>query len=482
MIEKIIEKAKKENKPVYVYAHKFPDGDAISSANAIVEYLKNNGIDCRYIVSKPIYNYSKIFNSTQPTKSVSKNSISVIIDTSTLDYTENQLFLSTAPNDIFIIDHHLKETGIICIEDELNVPESNVLRDSSASSTCEILANEFSQSKMSPKLATMLTLGLITDTAKLRFLKPNTLQNLQFLLENGANYDLVISMYDKKSNLKDDVGLSKILLNAQKINIGNTFGLILIVDNATANSINSHYGIRAIQKRIFKITNIENCSFACFAVENNKGEFDIEFRSSSIYGNFNVQKLATTLGGGGHHNASGCHLKENDEFSKETISSSIIQYVADFYENQATELTSISLNDNDTKLSAILDKTSNLTKGVTPFILSKVAELNNAGANYQYLFSKFKTLKRFMLENELLNRIPYNVFNQKCPEINISLYKHDVESLKRKYNCTEDEILELISIFENIYIQSATIEIPGNRKAKIDSKGNISYIPPIKKR
>ena len=35
MIEEIIEKAKKGNKKVYIYAHKFPDGDAIRSSCAI---------------------------------------------------------------------------------------------------------------------------------------------------------------------------------------------------------------------------------------------------------------------------------------------------------------------------------------------------------------------------------------------------------------------------------------------------------------
>ena len=51
MIKEIIEKAKKENKKVYIYAHKFPDGDAISSSQAVVKYLKNQGIDAQYVVT-----------------------------------------------------------------------------------------------------------------------------------------------------------------------------------------------------------------------------------------------------------------------------------------------------------------------------------------------------------------------------------------------------------------------------------------------
>ena len=42
---------------------------------------------------------------------------------------------------------------------------------SSASSTCEILVNEFEEENINPKIANILTLGLITDTAKLKFIK-----------------------------------------------------------------------------------------------------------------------------------------------------------------------------------------------------------------------------------------------------------------------------------------------------------------------
>lgn len=92
MIEKIIEKAKKENKKVYIYAHKFPDGDAISSSQAIVEYLKQFNIQATYIVTNPVKSYSDIVGEIPTGQKVDENSISIIVDTSTLDYAENKLF------------------------------------------------------------------------------------------------------------------------------------------------------------------------------------------------------------------------------------------------------------------------------------------------------------------------------------------------------------------------------------------------------
>lgn len=482
MIERIVEKAKKENNKVCIYAHKFPDGDAISSASAIVEYLKGQGIDASYIITNPVNSYSKVVGKIPTTKTVDENSISVIVDTSTLDYAENKLFSNTSPEDTFVIDHHMKAKGMSCIEDELRLPEDNVLRDSSASSTCEILVNEFEKERISPRIAEMLALGLMTDTAKLKFLKPNTLQNLQALLESGANYGKIISMCTRKSNLRDEVGMAKILLNSQRVDIGDTFGIILPVSNETVNSMNLQYGLRAIQKKIFKMSDITNCSFNCMFVENTSGEFDLEFRSSSVYGNFDVQQLAAMYGGGGHHNASGCHLSQKNGYNEGVISSAITKYVSDMYAEQATGLEPIALTKEDKELTTILDRTERLTKGVDSSVLSKVDELRRNGANYDYTFKTFKTFERFMLENEILSRIPNSMCNQRQPIVNISLSPQDIEELTQRYNVGKEELLGLIDTFSNINIQSASISVPDGRKATIDRNGNISNGQPNIKR
>lgn len=169
MIEEIIEKAKKQNKKVYVYAHKFPDGDAISSSCAIVEYLKNKGIEAQYVVSREIMSYKQIVGNIPVTTSVEKDAISLILDTSTVDYAENKLFTNSSSENTYIIDHHEKAKNTICIEDELNIPNKNVIRNSKSSSICEILVDELEENSITPQIANMLTLGLLTDTAKLKF-------------------------------------------------------------------------------------------------------------------------------------------------------------------------------------------------------------------------------------------------------------------------------------------------------------------------
>lgn len=474
MIERIIEKAKTERKKVCIYAHQNPDGDAVGSASALVRYLESNGIEASYILVKDVVTSgTQLISDISVTNSVDKGSISLIVDTSTLEYAENRLFLNSSPEDTFVIDHHMNANGVSCIEDELHIPKENVVRDPTASSVCELLISEFERDKISPEIANILAYGLMKDTAKLKFVKQKTLQNLQVLLANGADYEKIISMCNQKINLRHGVGLSKLFFNTQKFDIGDTFGIVLAIDNKTVTSMKTQYRLRGIQRKIFKMSDIIDCSFVCICAENEPGKFDLEFRSSSIYGNFDVQKLATMYGGSGHYNASGCILRQEDGYNLEKIPFVIIQKVLETYSKQATGLKPITLTDTDKELASIFDATARLTKGVTPSTLSKVDELKKNGANYTYTFATLKPFERFMLENEILSRVPSAALTQRNPIVNISLSSKDVDMLCQKYNVDENGILSIINIFKDINIQYASILLPNGRKATIDVKDNV---------
>jgi len=474
MIEEIIKKAKNGNKKVYVYAHKFPDGDAISSSRAVVEYLRIQGIDAQYVVTNEVQAFNQIVGNIPITTSIEKDGISVIVDTSTVGYAENTLFKNSSPENTYVIDHHGKVNGAVCIEDELGLSSENVLRDSNASSVCEILVNEFEQVKMNPQIANMLTLGLLTDTAKLRFLKSDTLQNLSKLMELGADYERVLGFCTRKSNLREEVGIAQTLLKTKTFPIGDTFGMILSMDNSEVDELSRTFGVRSPQKKIFKMGDIKNCSFMCMLAENIPGEYNIEFRSTPIYGNFNVLQLATTHKGGGHYNASGCAIKAKDANSKTRLEESLKQESSELYSSQATDLPQIALSEQDKELLQILESTKRLTEGVTTEILSRVDSLIKVGANYDYTFKTFKSFERFMLQNEILSRIPSSMYSQRHPNVDISLLPEDIDTLTKKYNISEDEILSTIDIFSNINISSASITLPNGRKASIDRNGIIT--------
>ena len=472
MLEDIIKKAIKENKKVYIYAHKFPDGDAISSSCAVVEYLKNNGVDAKYVISNPIYSYSQVVGHIPTTSHVDKNCISLILDTSTTAYAENDFFRSSLPSDIYVIDHHMKNDGFECIEDELNIPSKNVLRNSDSSSVCEILVDEMGQG-ITPEIADKLTLGLMTDTAKLKFLKKDTLANLGTLITKGADFDKISFICNRKSRMMDEIGLAQIFLNAERIKIGDTFGIVLFVDNNTVVGTNSKYGLRAIQKKIFKMADIENCSFNCMIAENSPGEFDLEFRSTPIYGNFNVHQLAAIYGGGGHLGASGCHLSKSDGYNQENIISMIRARTNELYSKKGTDLEPIEQGKKDKLLAIIFERTDKLSRGITPEILSEVSELRANGANYDYLLKKFRTFEEFMMQNEILSRVKIKRQQSRRPIAQVSLSQQDMEYLLRRYNVTEEQILDTITAFKDIDIERASITVPSGKKAQIDKKGNI---------
>ena len=472
MLENIIKKAIEENKKVYIYAHKFPDGDAISSSCAVVEYLKNNGVEAQYVISNPIYSYSQVVGPIPTSSNVDKNCISLILDTNTIAYAENKFFKSSLPSDTYVIDHHMKNDGVDCIEDELNIPSKNVLRNSDASSVCEILVDEMRQG-ITPAIADKLTLGLMTDTARLKFLKQDTLINLGILINSGADFDKISSICNRKSRLMDEIGLAQVFLNAQRIQIGDTFGIVLPVDNKTVVDMNSKYGLRAIQKKIFKMADIKNCSFNCMMAENSPGEFDLEFRSTPIYGNFNVHELAVLYGGGGHYGASGCHLSKNDDYNQDNIISMISERTNEMYSEQGRNLETIKQTENDELLAKIFERTDKLSKGITPKVLSVVSKLRDNGANYDYLLKNFRTFEEFMLQNEMLSRVKISNPQNKRPIANISLSPQDMELLVKQYNVTEDQVLNTISVFTNIDIESASISMTSGKKSQIDKKGNI---------
>lgn len=223
------------------------------------------------------------------------------------------------------------------------------------------------------------------------------------------------------------------------------------------------------------MSDIINCSFNCICAENRPNEFDLEFRSTPIYGDFNVQQLATRYGGGGHYYASGCHISEESEENRKNIALAIKQEVIDKYSEQAVELKEIDLTEEDKQLSEIFERTNRLSKGVTLQILSQVDKLYKNGANYDYTFKTFKSYKRFMLENELISRIQSIDCIQRNPTVKIFLSSQDIDMLIQKYNISEDEILDTISAFSDIDIESASIILQNGKKSSIDKEGNIKY-------
>ena len=360
-------------------------------------------------------------------------------------------------------------------EDELKLPESNIIRNPLSSSTCEILVNEFDPSKVTPNIASKLTLGMMSDTAKLKFIKPDTLDNLAKLIELGANFEKISATSNRKVRLSDEVGLAKVFLRTQKFEIGDSFGLALSLDNKSVKNLLAHYGIRNPQKKIFKMADIEGCSFNCMCAENTRGSYDFEFRSSSTYGNLNVFDLASHYSGGGHPSASGCSISGKST-SIESVTKEVIHTAQEMYSDSADFKDLPVESEANDRLTDVFERTGRLSHDITPDVLKEVNSLVRDGANYEYYTKSFKTYEEFMLQNEILSKVPDFKLKDKEPSVRINLSAQDVSFLTKKYGVSEEQILGSISAFSNINIRNASIYLPDGRGTTIDRNGHIRQV------
>ena len=337
------------------------------------------------------------------------------------------------------------------------------------------MVDEFDPNKVTPNIANKLTLGMMSDTAKLKFIKPDTLDNLAKLIELGANFEKISATSNRKIRLSDEVGLAKVFLRTQKFEIGDSFGLALSLDNKSVKNLLAHYGIRNPQKKIFKMADIEGCSFNCMCAENTRGSYDFEFRSSSTYGNLNVFDLASHYSGGGHPFASGCSISGKST-NIESVTKEVIDTAQEMYSDSADFKDLPVESEANDRLADVFERTGRLSHDITPDVLKEVNSLVRDGANYEYYTKSFKTYEEFMLQNEILSKVPDFKLKDKEPSVRINLSAQDVSFLTKKYGVSEEQILGSISAFSNINIRNASIYLPDGRGTTIDRNGHIRQV------
>lgn len=475
MVNTIIDKAKSEKKKVFIFAHKFPDGDAVCSSIALKNYLEANGVEAHYIVEESVTRFSPIVEPVEATHHVEDGNISVILDTTRLSYAENTLFNGSSIDDIYVIDHHEKKEGTKTIEDELGLDPSHVLRDPNSSSVCEILLREFDEKQVDKGTATALMNGLWTDTTGLTFLKDDTLDSFSKLLDMDADFEKVAERNKTKYPLASRVAIARLLIRTKKVPIGDYFGLILGVRADEVKNMYKKFGLRSPQKRIFMMRDVENAAFVSFFAENEPGLYAAEFRSSSSFGNFDVLSLATKFGGGGHLNASGCFLRDDDGYFYDNIIEMLEDEIGERYVPQAGSIKPIETNEADKELRRILAETSDFTQGMTREVVDRIKGTIRDGANFEYTRKGYISFETFMLRNEILSIVPDEVALKRDADVEISLAANQIEFLREKYKVPEESILDAISGFVGTDINSAIIRFPNGRCSKIDQNGNITY-------
>ncbi len=471
MLKRILEKAQKHHKKIIIIAHKKPDGDAVASSKTLERFFKSNKIDAQYVVtSRPNNAYVPLLGYTEQSKNPSNDEcISIILDTSTLAHAENNLFKSSKPEDIYILDHHEKAPGTPAIEEDLKVPKENIFRNPKFSSTCEIIAKELHYMKaLNPDLSTMLLVGMSTDTASFRHLKPGTLDNLKLLLKTGGNLSRVQGILNKRRSLKSEVGLAKAFLGVQRIKVGNTYINYLGLENDQLKELKEKYGVTNIPKKIFKLANIEDTSINMIIAAEETHKYECEFRSISFCGDIDVFPLANNNGGGGHHNASGCTISSQDSLS--SVSRKLLEEITQSSLEQLHNFTPAPDSPNDKKLAALLSHSNYFKRTPRAQDLDSMQSLLKTGVNYERVYENLISFNKFMLRNELLAHIPDDQLNS--PNISLTLDEEFLNGIKLKYGATTKDLLDAADILKELAVDSTTIIIPGSKVVVLDKFGN----------
>lgn len=187
-LAKFLTKSAKDGKRILVIGHPHADPDAVGSIIALREILEKLEFKVDSGVPKGIDRLARgVLASLDGKITVDPPidaDIAMVVDTSSLDQLEEyEEKMKQTKTKIIIIDHHRPNS-------ETQKAASIYWVDEDASSTAELvlqLANEL-ETGLSPKTASLLLAGIITDTGHFRLANESSFRAVNNLLEIGADY------------------------------------------------------------------------------------------------------------------------------------------------------------------------------------------------------------------------------------------------------------------------------------------------------
>jgi len=295
----------KESKNILLVTHVHPDGDALSSICAMIEFLeKNNKKYFAYCQDKPIENFSFmpqidkiIFDKKFLGDDLSAFDLIITLDCGSLHRTGLNLeikdLISKRSNNFIIeIDHHPK---VDCFSDL-------EIRDSEAAATTEILYDFFkiNKIKITKNIANCILTGILTDTAN--FLYPSTSNKTinisSEMLTCGAKFPQITRETWYNKNL-DSMRLWGIALKKLKINKKYNIAFSVLTKEEIKKSKDNKDifdSIAGFLGNLYKVKGI-------MLLREEDGHVKGSLRTSCS--NVDISLLAKMFGGGGHEKASG---------------------------------------------------------------------------------------------------------------------------------------------------------------------------------
>jgi len=314
---------------VVITTHVNPDGDAIGSSVALLNFLIKMGHDVSVIVPNDypdflkwmkndelIINYSNSKNESQ--EKIKNASLIFCLDFNNLNrINEIGDYISDSKAKKVLIDHHLDPSDFYDFK----------IHDVKASATAELVYNfliELDSNAVDKDISEALYTGILTDTGSFKFsMSPKVHKIVSDLMIRGVDIGFINNkIYD--SNSLDKLKLIGYALSEKLEVISNGNAAYIVLSRKDLKDHNFKKG--DTEGLVNYALSISNVNMAVLIIET-KERIKFSFRS---IGQFSVNEFAKKyFNGGGHKNAAGGSLEDKLSVALEKFLKDISKYSKD---------------------------------------------------------------------------------------------------------------------------------------------------------
>lgn len=325
LIAKTVAEIINDSSDILIMGHRFSDFDSFGASVGMLSIAEHLSTKAKIVINekatlaypliekfKEEKGFSKLISPEIALKSVTDNTLLIIVDTHRQNFTECSELVDKVKK-VMVIDHHRKSVGFI--EDTVmfyHIPSS--------SSASEMVAEIAEYLEIEPFLtkfeATALLAGIMLDTRSF-ILRAGvrTFEAAAFLRSRGANTVECKKLFSNDMDLfryrNSIIDLAEEYKNCAISVVNEEFPNIRLVTSQAADEMLNIEGVKA--------------TFVIFR------SGDVTNISARSYGEINVQLIMESLGGGGHQTMSACQLNDKTISEAESMLKNAID---EFYNNK----------------------------------------------------------------------------------------------------------------------------------------------------
>lgn len=281
-----------------ISGHGRPDGDCVGSCLGLYNYIKDVYPEKEVTIYlehiKQEFRFLRYADTINHSFTDRKgHDLFIVLDCGDEDRLgDYAIYLKKAKN-IFCVDHHISNKGFG--DDYIVIPD--------ASSTCEILFDQFDYDKISKECAQALYMGIVHDTGVFKHTNTSrkTMHIAGDLIAKGVNTSHIIDdTFYRKSYAQNQILGRALMESVMK------FDGKLIYSIVTKDML-KFYGLTGadLDGIIDNLRMTEGVECAILMYQIGLDKYKISMRSNDYV---NVSEVASLFGGGGHVRASGCTM------------------------------------------------------------------------------------------------------------------------------------------------------------------------------